>query len=70
MHDFGKPLVVVGLIIVGVGLFVYLGGRVPWLGNLPLDIDIKTERFRLYFPLGTCLLLSGLLSLLFYLWRR
>ncbi len=70
MHDVGKTLVFVGLLIAGVGLFIYLGGRLSWLGNLPLDIDIKTERFRFYFPLGTCLLLSGVLSLLLYLWRR
>lgn len=70
MHDFGKTLVVVGLIIAAVGVLFYLGGRIPWLGHLPLDFDIKTERFRFYFPLGTCLLLSVLLSLLFYLWRR
>jgi len=70
MHDLGKAIIILGVAIVLVGVFVYLGGKVSWLGNLPGDIDIKTERFRFYFPLGTCLLISAVLSLLLYLWRR
>ena len=73
MHDLGRTLIVVGLLIAVLGAFLYLGQKVPWLGNLPGDIDIRTQRFRFYFPLVTCLLISAVLSLvlyLFHLWRR
>ena len=46
------------------------GGRVPWLGRLPGDIFIQRGNFSFYFPLTACLLISALLSLLFFLLRR
>jgi len=70
MNGLGKVLIVFGLLIAVLGVVVSLSDKVPWLGNLPGDIQIKTERFRFYFPLGTSLLISGVLSLVFYLLRR
>jgi hypothetical protein len=70
MNALGKVLIVFGLLIAVLGVVVSLSGKVPWLGNLPGDIQIKTERFRFYFPLGTSLLISGVLSLVFYLLKR
>jgi len=70
MNGLGKALIVFGLLIAVLGVVVSLSGKVPWLGNLPGDIQIKTERFRFYFPLGTSLLISGVLSLVFYLLKR
>jgi hypothetical protein len=40
------------------------------LGRLPGDIVIKRENVTLYFPLTTCLLLSALLSLVFWVVNR
>ena len=70
MNGVGKALILLGLGIAVVGAVVSLGGKVPWIGNLPGDFFVKTERFRFYFPLGTSLLISALLSLVFYLLRR
>jgi hypothetical protein len=47
----------------------------PWLAKLGLghlsgDISIRGERFSFYFPITTCILLSVVLSLLFWLLRR
>ncbi|CUB07733.1 MULTISPECIES: DUF2905 domain-containing protein [Tepidiphilus] len=47
----------------------------PWLsrfpfGRLPGDIVIERENFTFYFPLTTSILVSVLLSLLFWLWRK
>lgn len=66
----GKLLVLVGLLLVAAGLFLTFGGKIPWLGRLPGDIRIDRENFSFYFPLTTCILISLLLSLLFWLFRR
>jgi hypothetical protein len=46
------------------GVLFWLGGRLPWFGNLPGDIVVKRDNFTLYMPLGTMLLLSILLTVL------
>jgi hypothetical protein len=63
----GKLLIVVGLVIAGVGLLVSAG--LP-LGRLPGDIVIRRENFTFYFPLGTAILLSVVLTIVFALLRR
>jgi hypothetical protein len=56
------------------GAFLLLAGssagKVPWLGRLPGDIYIGRENWRFYFPLGTSILLSVVLSLVFWLFSR
>jgi len=69
MHP-GKVLVLIGLVLVGVGLLVLLAGKIPFLGKLPGDIRIERENFSFYFPLTTCILVSLILSLLLWLFRR
>lgn len=73
-QDVGKLLIAVGAVIVCVGLLVLWGDRVPglgglfgWLGKLPGDFSVKRDQFYFYFPLATSVLLSVLLSLVFYL---
>lgn len=70
---FGKLLIGVGVGIVVLGVLVLLADRMPalgnffgWFGKLPGDISIKRENFSFYFPIGTSIALSILLSLLFY----
>jgi hypothetical protein len=70
MSGLGRTLIMLGLVIVLVGVVVSLAGKLPWLGRLPGDIAIKRENFSFYFPLGTCLLISALLSLVMWLFRR
>jgi hypothetical protein len=70
MAGFGKALVYLGIILVVVGLFFTLGGKVPWLGNLPGDIYIQRGRFSFYFPLATCVVISVIVTLVLYLFRR
>lgn len=66
----GKTLIAIGLLLVLIGLFHTYGGKFSWLGRLPGDIRIERENFSFYFPLGTSVLLSLILSLLFWLFRR
>ena len=70
----GKLLVAVGLAVAAAGSIVLLADRFPslshlfsWVGKLPGDISIKRDNFSLFFPLGTSILLSVLLSLVLYL---
>ncbi len=70
MTDVGKGLVVFGLAIAAVGALLMLVGRVPWIGRLPGDIYIERGSWTFYFPLATCLLLSLVLTLVFWLLGR
>jgi hypothetical protein len=66
----GKVLIAFGLFFVLAGLVLVLVGRVPWIGRLPGDIHIQRGNFTFYFPLATSLLLSVVLTLIFYLLGR
>jgi len=70
MSDLSRILIVIGGILVVVGLALLLLPKIPWLGKLPGDIVIKRENFTVYFPLGTSILISVILSLIFWLFRR
>lgn len=69
-NDLGKLLIAAGLLLVGVGLLLCFGSKFNFLGRLPGDVHIERENFTVFFPLGTCLLVSFLLSLMFWLFRR
>jgi hypothetical protein len=66
----GKSLIIIGLLIALVGVIVTLAGKLPWLGRLPGDIYIKREHFTFSFPLATCLLISALISIILWLFRK
>ena len=68
----GRWIVSLGLILVGVGLVVMAAERFSFfrLGRLPGDVVYRGKNTVFYFPLATSLLLSGLLTLLFSLFRR
>lgn len=70
----GKLFIGIGAVMAVLGVLFLLADRVPgigslfgWFGKLPGDISIKRDNFSLFFPFGTSLLLSVVLSLLFYL---
>jgi hypothetical protein len=72
-NTFGKILIGIGLGIVGLGVLLVALDRIPglgnafsWLGKLPGDLSIKRDNFSFYFPIATSIVLSILLSLLFY----
>ncbi len=67
----GRILVVVGLILVALGLLWMVAPRaLSWFGNLPGDLRIERDGFRLYIPITSMLLLSALFSLLMWVLRR
>ena len=71
MNHFGKPLIIMGLVLVAVGLIFTFSPRFPtWLGRLPGDINIKRDNFSFHFPLVTCLIISAILSFVMWLFRK
>lgn len=68
----GKIIVVLGLLLVALGAFLWLGGGswLSWFGRLPGDIRVERPGFRFYAPIMSMLLISLLLSLLLWLVRR
>jgi len=66
----GKMLVLLGVFIILIGLLLMVGDKIPWVGKLPGDIVIKKEKFTFYFPLTTSILISLILTLLFWILRK
>lgn len=66
----GKLLIIIGILFLIAGLFITFKETVPLIGQMPGDIEIKGERFRFYFPIVTCLILSFLISFFFYLFSK
>jgi len=71
MADLGKALLVLGGIIILVGAALLLAGRfnLP-LGRLPGDIVYRGKNTVFYFPIVTCIVISVVLSLIFWLLGR
>ena len=71
MNDLGRLLIGVGLVLVIAGGLLLLLGRtgIP-LGRLPGDISYRGKNVSVYFPLATSVVLSVVLSLVFYLLSR
>jgi len=70
MEHLGKALLFAGLLIAAVGGVLLLSEKIGWIGRLPGDITIRRDNFTFHFPLATCLLVSAILSLLFWLFRK
>jgi hypothetical protein len=71
MADFGKMLLGLGLLLVVLGAVLLLAARfgLP-LGRLPGDLSYRGKHVSVFFPLGTSILISVVLSILFYLISR
>lgn len=69
----GKLLIILGLAMAGLGVVLWLGpklGIFGWLGKLPGDFSCRGKSFSFYFPLGTSILISLVLTLIFWLFRK
>lgn len=71
LRELGRVLLVFGALLVLLGAVFYFGGRLPLrLGKLPGDIVHRGEHTTFYFPIVTCLVISVVLSLLFWLFSH
>jgi hypothetical protein len=67
----GKILVIAGLVLVGIGLVVMLAGRAGLpLGRLPGDMTWRGKNSVVYFPLATSIVLSVVLTVIFWIVAR
>jgi hypothetical protein len=70
MPELGRTVIVLGVILVAVGVILLVAPKIPWLGKLPGDFTYKSDRFTFYFPLATSILISVVLSLILYFFRK
>jgi hypothetical protein len=70
VNELGKMLVMVGLLLAGLGLMLWSGFGRGWLGRLPGDFHYSKGDFTFYVPIATCLIVSAVVTLLLWLWRR
>jgi len=70
MNEMGKLLVVAGLILAAAGALLWSGYGRGWVGRLPGDIHYSRGHFSFYFPIVTCLLVSAIMTLLLWLFRK
>jgi len=68
--ELGKLLIVFGIVIIFIGILFMAIDKIPLLGKLPGDIRIQRENFSFYFPITTCVLISAVLSLIFWLFSK
>jgi hypothetical protein len=67
-RELGKGLLVLGLVIAAVGVFLLAGAKLPFrLGRLPGDISYHGRHTSLYFPIVTCIVLSIVLTVIFWI---
>lgn len=65
----GRNIIILGIILIVVGALWPWLQKMP-LGRLPGDIMIKREGFSFFLPVTSCLLVSGVLSLIFWLFKK
>ena len=71
LREIGRSLLVLGIVLVVIGAFLYFSGRLPFrLGSLPGDLSWQGKHTTVYFPIVTCLLVSAVLSLVAWLFSR
>lgn len=63
----GAVIVVIGILLVAADRIPGLGGAFSWLGKLPGDLSYKRDNVSFYFPIATSIVLSIVLSLVFYI---
>ena len=68
LREFGRVLLVLGVVFVGVGALLVFGAKLPFrLGRLPGDIVYQGRNTAFYFPIVTCLIVSLVLTLFFWI---
>ncbi len=67
----GKAVIFAGVVLIIIGAVILFKDKLPFgMGRFPGDIFIERENFRFYFPLGTCIVISIILTLILSLWRK
>ena len=70
MNALGKMLIFLGAVLIVVGLFFVFAPKIPFIERLPGDIYVKRDNFTFYFPVTTSIIISVILTLIFWLFRK
>jgi len=70
VNELGKFLVMAGLLLAAVGALLWSGFGKGWLGRMPGDLHYSKGGFSFHFPIVTCLILSVILTLLLWLFKK
>lgn len=70
MQPIGKMLVMCGVVVAGIGLVLMFSDKIPFLGKLPGDINIKRENFQFFFPITSGIIISIILSAALWLFSH
>jgi Protein of unknown function (DUF2905). len=71
MQEIGKFVLILGLVLAVVGFLIWrTPGLFGWVGKLPGDISIRKGNTSFYFPIVTCIVVSIILTLISWLFRR
>lgn len=64
IQHLGKLIIILGIFLVVIGVLIVLAPRIPYIGRLPGDIYIRRDRFTIYFPLVSSIIISLILTLI------
>ena len=71
MQEVGRFVVIIGLLLVVAGVILWrFPSLLSWMGKLPGDISVQKGSFSFYFPVVTCVIVSIVVTLLSWLFRR
>ena len=70
VHDIGKTIMIIALVLFAVGAAVHLGGRFLPFGRLPGDFVWQGKNWSIHFPLASSIVVSVILTVLVNLFFR
>lgn len=70
LGSLARMLIFLGILLIVIGGVILLANKIPGIGRLPGDIYIQKKNFSFYFPITTCIIISIILSIIFWLFRR
>ncbi len=70
LQSLGKTLIILGVVLVATGIIISFWDKIPFIGKLPGDLIFKGKNYTIYIPIVTSILLSLLISLILYFFRK
>lgn len=70
LGSLARVLIFLGILLIVIGGVILLANKIPGISRLPGDIYIQKKNFSFCFPITTCIIISIILSIIFWLFRR
>lgn len=70
MSSLGRMLIIIGAVCIVLGIVFLLLPRIPFPGKLPGDIVVRKEKYVFYFPLMSSIIISIIVSILLWIFRK